>query len=551
MRLHLIRLYLYCLLAAFAPKLWAQPSTADTTLTVKEAEALLSSPIVTNSTIEKSIVALNTLKSVKTAEEMRKYTIQTLTSFAWEALNLKRFDLADVLFGRAQKYCAGNDSTDYFNIYSGLAYIELSEGAYDASYAKLRQTLAYYERHHNVYRSIITMINMATYYRLIDNKARAKKILDKAYRMAVSSRQPLLRVEVLLTLFTCCEDTELDIKLIEEAVAQSRAHNFVYLYPKCQLALARYYDGKLKDEQALVTLDNAIELSRKYADSEGLEESLKRKGDIYARRNNYQLAFYLYRQSTATKSQNEEKTKSSIQRFMLNSRKLLAWCDKNVKMEHGEFKIVREDDGLGFTKTLFLVVVIVMLAGVVFVLWRKKQVLMRLQVRDHEELDSLKKQDSILRKNLLELKTLVSKMEHDITYLLLFYNNHNVLLDKIRNSIRQAYGKDSLQNGKLRNICAFIMENRLEPISTQYTAGYQETMAAYQKRLLRQYPKLSKNELQLASYIYMGLSTHEICIVTGNQPQSINVARYRLRKSMNLDGEVSLEQALKAVGNPL
>lgn len=544
--------YLFCLVMVFMSmmSLAGPANSSEDTMTVKKAESIITSTVIQSSSLGIYFDALTKLKQVKSAEEMQRYTLQTLTGFASIALSLKRFDLANLLLSRAQLYCTKKDSITYYEIYSGIAYIELSEGGLKASYAKLLKTLEFYKKRNMHYQYIVTLINLATYYRLTDNRAKAKIILKNAYKETVAHKQTLLQIKVLQTLFACDDDNELDYSLITTAIRQAQANNLTPFYPKCQLALARYYQGKLQDEQAFVAFDKTIELARKYSDNDCLIEALRRKGDIYERKNNYQLAYYLYRQVLTTEAQEEERNKKTIQDFMANTQDLLNWCDKNVRMEHGTFKLVDEDGnnvtGIYVAVGAF-VLALLLAAGRLLRDKRNMSAAFEAEKLKNDELSSLLNDTaSKVERN----DALIAEMEQQISYLLLFYNNHNVLLDKIRNAVRSCYGKDNSVNNELRKICAQIMDYRLIPISSCFTEKQEKIMKNYQDKLLSLYPKLSKNEVLLATYIYLGLSTHEICILTGNQAQSVNIGRYRLRKSMNLDRETSLEVVLRNVYQP-
>lgn len=544
--------YLFCLVMVFMSmmSLAGPANSSEDTMTVKKAESIITSTVIQSSSLGIYFDALTKLKQVKSAEEMQRYTLQTLTGFASIALSLKRFDLANLLLSRAQLYCTKKDSITYYEIYSGIAYIELSEGGLKASYAKLLKTLEFYKKRNMHYQYIVTLINLATYYRLTDNRAKAKIILKNAYKETVAHKQTLLQIKVLQTLFACDDDNELDYSLITTAIRQAQANNLTPFYPKCQLALARYYQGKLQDEQAFVAFDKTIELARKYNDNDCLIEALRRKGDIYERKNNYQLAYYLYRQVLTTEAQEEERNKKTIQDFMANTQDLLNWCDKNVRMEHGTFKLVDEDGnnvtGIYVAVGAF-VLALLLAAGRLLRDKRNMSAALEAEKLKNDELSSLLNDTaSKFERN----DALIAEMEQQISYLLLFYNNHNVLLDKIRNAVRSCYGKDNSVNNELRKICAQIMDYRLIPISSCFTEKQEKIMKNYQDKLLSLYPKLSKNEVLLATYIYLGLSTHEICILTGNQAQSVNIGRYRLRKSMNLDRETSLEVVLRNVYQP-
>ncbi|RPH31669.1 MAG: tetratricopeptide repeat protein [Bacteroidales bacterium] len=56
----------------------------------------------------------------------------------------------------------------------------------------------------------------------------------------------------------------------------------------------------------------------------------------------------------------------------------------------------------------------------------------------------------------------------------------------------------------------------------------------FYQNLLQEFPSLSQNERRLCAFLKLNLSTKEITIITGQSPQSINVARCRLRKKLGL-----------------
>ena len=58
--------------------------------------------------------------------------------------------------------------------------------------------------------------------------------------------------------------------------------------------------------------------------------------------------------------------------------------------------------------------------------------------------------------------------------------------------------------------------------------------------LLKKYPNLTLNERKLCALLRLELSSKDIAILTFQNPQSIDVARYRLRKKLGLSTEENL-----------
>ena len=68
-------------------------------------------------------------------------------------------------------------------------------------------------------------------------------------------------------------------------------------------------------------------------------------------------------------------------------------------------------------------------------------------------------------------------------------------------------------------------------------------------RLHEAYPDLSDTYVKLATYIYMGLDNNKIARLLVIRPESVKQARWRLRKMMGLDKDVSLDDAIRALRN--
>ena len=69
-------------------------------------------------------------------------------------------------------------------------------------------------------------------------------------------------------------------------------------------------------------------------------------------------------------------------------------------------------------------------------------------------------------------------------------------------------------------------------------------------RMLRnRYPVVSKNEELICMLIYMGSSSEEIAFALGISRESVNKARYRIRKKLNLPKEITLDSWVKEIIN--
>ena len=66
--------------------------------------------------------------------------------------------------------------------------------------------------------------------------------------------------------------------------------------------------------------------------------------------------------------------------------------------------------------------------------------------------------------------------------------------------------------------------------------------------LKQKYPVLTENDLRLCAYIRIGMNTKEISQMLSVLPETVNMARYRMRKKLELVQDESLEDLLRGVG---
>ncbi|TAJ08208.1 DNA-binding response regulator [Marinilabiliaceae bacterium JC017] len=80
----------------------------------------------------------------------------------------------------------------------------------------------------------------------------------------------------------------------------------------------------------------------------------------------------------------------------------------------------------------------------------------------------------------------------------------------------------------------------------RFHLAFQSVYPHFNKNLLNHFPELTAAEIKLCSFVRMGLSIKDIASVLYQNPDSIKVARSRLRKKLNLDTGQNLEAFLTA-----
>ena len=67
-----------------------------------------------------------------------------------------------------------------------------------------------------------------------------------------------------------------------------------------------------------------------------------------------------------------------------------------------------------------------------------------------------------------------------------------------------------------------------------------EVNSGFIAKLSDSYPDLTNSEKRLASLLRIGMSSKEISLIMSMEPKSVDMARYRLRKKLNLTANDNL-----------
>ncbi|WP_373782774.1 tetratricopeptide repeat protein [Bacteroides heparinolyticus] len=130
-----------------------------------------------------------------------------------------------------------------------------------------------------------------------------------------------------------------------------------------------------------------------------------------------------------------------------------------------------------------------------------------------------------------------------------FLRSRNELLDKIREMIKEGYKMDNqLLIPHLKKVNAFISQCQSgDKNNSAVLTNVEDKNKEFLQRLIALHPKLTQGEKYLATLLRVNLSTKEISMLTGTTPKTINMNRYRLRKSLNLSSEEDLTDYLQNI----
>lgn len=74
----------------------------------------------------------------------------------------------------------------------------------------------------------------------------------------------------------------------------------------------------------------------------------------------------------------------------------------------------------------------------------------------------------------------------------------------------------------------------------EFETRFESVHENFNIKLVNQFPELTPGERKLCALLRLNLSSKQIASITSQNPSSVDMARYRLRKKLNLDQEVNI-----------
>ena len=92
----------------------------------------------------------------------------------------------------------------------------------------------------------------------------------------------------------------------------------------------------------------------------------------------------------------------------------------------------------------------------------------------------------------------------------------------------------------VQNIIREINMNTSGDSWKEFEIRFQEVYTGFYNKLNKEFPTLTPNELRLCAFLKLNMSTKEISAITYQSVQTLKVARYRLRKKLNISEDENL-----------
>lgn len=344
-------------------------------------------------------------------------------------------------------------------------------------------------------------------------------------------------------------NTDEKLKLIHEAITINKNLDSQWSLGENYNNMGKqYYFGEQYPE-ALEALQKAYEYAHNIGARELICDNYEYSSWVYAAIGNYEQAFkYLNQMYALSKELQSSNKLRNIEQEISYKR----YQDQKyaTEMQEQTYKIELLKRNLWLLSCIFTLGI----ASCIFLYkwYKRKKNLQLVEACYQLQLSEQKISELKLHQQELELQNVQNALQasqQEATSFAVFLKSRNELLDKIREMIKEGYKIDSQAIvPHLKKINSFIKQYQNgDKANTPLLTNIEDKNNEFLQKLITLHPKLTQGEKYLATLLRVNLSTKEIAMLTGTTPKSVNMNRYRLRKSLNLSAEEELTDYLQNI----
>lgn len=434
---------------------------------------------------------------------------------------------------------------------SAYIYVRLS-GAY-SKLRDLKKAFEYVDKAAEIYKSVKDDKHLAGCYNargliyiIVPDNQKAEDSFKKALEI---NRRLGNRKMVAANLNNLClfeGDTREKIAMLQEAIAINDSLGMGWSLGENYNNLGTQYFYAKEYDKALQALDSAKRYAERINAKELISDNFRYASWVYAAQKKYPEAYTnllnLY------ETEQELLAKDEMRQIELNI------IQKRMKAQEQEM-LVKEQSfqirNLRLWSYIAILIVIAVLLLLLYVIIHSRQQKRIQALEAAKKLDMREKELISLKLSQAENETRSTQAELDynrqeLTNFAFFVRSRNDLLANIQSMIKDGYKLSGQEmDVHLRSINSYISQFNAQNTETELLID--KVNARFIDELSRLHPDLSKNEQRLASLLRIGLSTKEIASVIDSTPKTVNMARYRLRKRLNLETDDSLTEYMKSI----
>ena len=541
MKKRVLYIILFCCIGILSGKSHDQKSQAQSFID-KSIEIQYSNPR------QSAFYAQQAINSIK-GKEHNDIKIKAMLALSIAQNFLGDFDQGIKTLHEALQYVTPSNKNLEGEIYSMMCilYCRLSD---------YQQSIELNDKATAIFKSIGDSAQIASCYNsrgVIHTYLNEFNIAETFFRQALSINRSLKELKkVAANLNNLClyeGNTEEKLSFIKEAIAINKNLNSTWSLAENYNNMGKQYFYAKNYSQSLEALQKANEIATQLGAKDLICDNYEYSSWVYAALGNYQKAYkYLQLLTALSKELHSSSQLRNIESEIAQKKIEDLRRETELKEQAHEIELLKRKQHLLFITFISLIIVCVF----VYKWYKRKKNLELMKAQYNLEQSEREIAELKVRQQELELQSVQNKLnnsQQEATNFAVFLQSRNELLDKIRELIKEGYKlNDNEISTHLKKVNAFIKQHQNgDKTSGALLLSIEEKNQEFLERLTTLHPNLTQGEKHLATLLRVNLSTKDIAMLTGTMPKTINMNRYRLRKSLGLSSEEDLARYLQRV----
>jgi tetratricopeptide (TPR) repeat protein len=310
--------------------------------------------------------------------------------------------------------------------------------------------------------------------------------------------------------------------------------------------IGQYYMWSKKNEKAIECLIRSKELSRAIGNIRSEMFSNEFLAATYEQSGRFKEAFeaqYLYQQLRDSIINSDQAAKAGKLEVMYQYEKQKRESQLQQQLELGRRERMILITAIIAAVSLLLFIIAILLIRNQRIKFRQAEL-----YRKSLELESrnltLEKQNLLLEKGNLEMELDFKKKEL-ATQVIYLVRKNEFMASVIRKILELKSSVDPESMSSLQSIVREMKSNIDAKVWDEFEVRFQQVHKEFYDKLNNLYPDLTPNEVKLCAFLRLNMSTKDISAITYQTNKSIQVARTRLRKKINIDHDENLVSYLR------
>jgi tetratricopeptide (TPR) repeat protein len=331
---------------------------------------------------------------------------------------------------------------------------------------------------------------------------------------------------------------------IEEAIVLHKKTNNLNRLPTAYFNLNRVFLQQGKTEEAFELAMEELRIARQLQLKSEIQEAAWILSDVYLQKKDYEkaLMYFRWKEALADSIHGQESSR--------NFRRMQSLYENEKKEQ--ELNLLKAERSLSQfrNRIVYIGLVAVIIIGVLVIITQRNRIKREKEIADKNE--QLHAAQQLLTRADLENRAMAEKqLQQDLEFrhkeLLTYTLNlvqKNALMESLREGIQELLAttdKDSkMKLTKLIKVIDYGLES--EKDWDEFRMYFEKVHSSFFQKLKSQFPDLTQSDLKLCALLSLNLSMKEMAELMGISPESVKMARHRLRKKLNLVTEENLAE---------